>query len=358
MFGNYKVPKIEFLVNNSKQVLVKVVQPVFDTNLSPMNVCWHFAMQCIGSKKDNLKNHRAVTQYASKFSLLEKKRRIRPDKESEISQQVAILAKETLLKDFNLSQSDIDALARERRTHVPSGSDELIMHAVCLKTMANSLDLGESKCMPNDSFDNLMHELRTFGPLMAAGHFGAHVYSKSAEYLGNKFGGIPVYQYPKNSAIKTNKSVPTHNVLIVGGVKNENQNLIYYIDPGQIPSSPTSTLRMYVMSEKLFRDNMYNIFSDAFIVVGTDRNYPMMTSPPFFLYSKNYAKLQQEYRQDQIEQRKEIWNQLTATAHSSHQFYNYSDICNLALVSKKYSKTYLPLIEEIENEYKKIHRYK
>jgi hypothetical protein len=354
------IPKtaIQFLANTPNRVLVKPVPPLFKTKNLPEGLCWYAAIEHLADTQDNAKAHTALNKFAENVADLEKKRffashSANPKHLQKVSQYAAEMISNTLKSEFNYSNEKtastlqktlLDAQARQvpgvelvylskEKPQITDKNKEYLLHSICLKELYKGLKLQENKWAPENSFDDLMKQLKQSGPMMVAGHFGPAYYSAESTSK-TSVGGRKIYQFPKGS---------------IGLEKSEKQNLVYYVDPSEQFRTATLDPKIYVMSENLFRSNLYNICSDSQPDV-KGRNMPLITNPPFALTAADYGKLQQQFMKQQLDKRNELLKQSKTNIYS---YCDYSSLQNLSLVAKRFTRDCSAPVKEVNEKIEK-----
>ncbi len=103
----------------------------------------------------------------------------------------------------------------------------------------------------------LMHELRTFGPMLARGYYGSDFYKpNSAFVMRNRIGGQAIHAW--RSQDYDWQKAATHSVVVVGMTQEAGQYRVIFLDPKDA-SNPDEQRKYYLISYERFISNMRNL---------------------------------------------------------------------------------------------------
>lgn len=129
----------------------------------------------------------------------------------------------------------------------------------CTHYIIKSLGLKKSDWTPFKTIDTLISELKSKGPMVVGGSFGAHYYSNPVTKKG-RIGKYPIYGWEPGSRKKEN--LTKHAIVLVGAEKNHDQQIVYYIDVNDTSMVDSTQLRkIYAISYKTLKNNVGNLFS-------------------------------------------------------------------------------------------------
>ncbi|STX37329.1 hypothetical protein [Legionella feeleii] len=286
---------MKYLENSSDQVLIDYVNNSSEKDYGYMD-CWFPAMNCLRIPNEFKVLEKAINEYSDKTSEFAYRRDINVSKKTylnEVEYQISFLRKYFSMTNDSI-QIEIEKIPVNKGLSIINFEDkdgkELshLLHSIILDKLRNSMEMVPSSWHPDDSFDLLLQELNSKGPLMVHGHFHAIYYKEPAKFKGVKFGNKEVYQYPPGSAFTAiNAESDKHAIVLVGAKRGIKKDLVFYINPSE--ANP----KLLVMSYDMLKTNVFNIHTESYVVEGV--NIPTNTRGPFLVAAKDYSAIQLYY---------------------------------------------------------------